>query len=457
MQLPGLTVGIVADDLTGANDTALQFFQLGCSTKVLLDLHSVNDIQDTQVWAINSESRHLGVHESVAQVRRAVNLLREHYGVENFYKKIDSTLRGNIAHECLAMLDELKAECVAIVPAYPDENRRTVGGYQLVRGIPVEKTEVARDPLCPVRQSHIPTLLEQSTKAPNIIGHIQLSTVMHGAGPILVALGEQMKAGKKLVVIDACTNVDLDQIALALEKIQLHHRVIPCGSAGLAQSLTKFWGSSIESQPKPHPNPMGLKGMLKALPLLIACGTNSNLTRTQLKQLQEHYPYYGQGSQLSVFTISPEKILGFDSVDQDIQEIIDAMGTQNTVIVSISLDTDNYMKTMALAEAHDIPSETVTVKGQEILSKIVKAVLQEKPAHLVFSGGETATHICKGLSSKLLKLMGMAEQAIPLMQDDHGRWIVTKSGNFGSNLAMANIVQYFKSLENFKSLETESP
>jgi uncharacterized protein YgbK (DUF1537 family) len=72
------------------------------------------------------------------------------------------------------MLDELKAQCAVIAPAYPQAGRRTVGGYQLVRGVPVEKTVVARDPLCPVRQSHLPTLLEQSSR-PDLVGYIPLS------------------------------------------------------------------------------------------------------------------------------------------------------------------------------------------------------------------------------------------------------------------------------------------
>ena len=39
MQLPGLTIGIVADDMTGANDTALQFFPVTVPPRVILDLH----------------------------------------------------------------------------------------------------------------------------------------------------------------------------------------------------------------------------------------------------------------------------------------------------------------------------------------------------------------------------------------------------------------------------------
>ena len=48
-------VGIIADDLTGANDTALQFHQRGANTKILLDSDCVpNVMAGTEVWALSS-------------------------------------------------------------------------------------------------------------------------------------------------------------------------------------------------------------------------------------------------------------------------------------------------------------------------------------------------------------------------------------------------------------------
>ena len=141
MQLAGLNIGIVADDMTGANDTALQFFMAGAKTQVILDPDNppkVDEKSPASVLSLNTNSRHLDANIAEAVVRKSVALLRDTYGVENFYKKIDSTLRGHIAHECLGFLDELKADCVLIAPAFPQEDRRTVGGYQLVQGMPVE-------------------------------------------------------------------------------------------------------------------------------------------------------------------------------------------------------------------------------------------------------------------------------------------------------------------------------
>ena len=49
---------IIADDLTGANDSALQFRMHGAGTQILLseDIENINPT-GTQVWAISSESR----------------------------------------------------------------------------------------------------------------------------------------------------------------------------------------------------------------------------------------------------------------------------------------------------------------------------------------------------------------------------------------------------------------
>ena len=49
-------VGVIADDLTGANDTALQFKKCNAKTKILLD-YSVTPKNDenTEIWAISTE------------------------------------------------------------------------------------------------------------------------------------------------------------------------------------------------------------------------------------------------------------------------------------------------------------------------------------------------------------------------------------------------------------------
>ena len=144
-------VGIIADDLTGANDTALQFHLKGANTQILLsdEIEPLN-IKGTQTWAISTESRNVDPQTAYERVVRAANMLKEKINPDYVYKKIDSTVRGNIAVEVLGLMHVLEYDAAIVLPAFPAEIRTTVGGYHLLKGIPIERTEMARDPHSPI-------------------------------------------------------------------------------------------------------------------------------------------------------------------------------------------------------------------------------------------------------------------------------------------------------------------
>ena len=168
------TIAIIADDLTGANDTALQFHLRGCNTQILFDYSSFPEGKlNTQAWAISTETRNMEAEKAVEIVSKATKSLIENLNTEYFYKKIDSTLRGNVAQECLAVLNALEWDAAVIIPAFPTEGRMTVGGYHLLKGVPLERTEVARDPQSPIYESHIPTLLKKQVENPDSAKYYQ--------------------------------------------------------------------------------------------------------------------------------------------------------------------------------------------------------------------------------------------------------------------------------------------
>ena len=171
-------IGIIADDLTGANECSLNFHFHGCATEILIDYKNLEDINlDKQVWTISTESRNIEPELAIEKVKEATKILDDNFSIEHYYKKIDSTIRGNLAQEALAMLNTLNWDAALILPALPTENRITVGGYHLLNGEPIDRTELARDPKSPVKESHIPTLLAQQTGSADIVGSITLKTV----------------------------------------------------------------------------------------------------------------------------------------------------------------------------------------------------------------------------------------------------------------------------------------
>ena len=225
-------VGIIADDLTGANDTALQFHLRGANTQILLsdEVEPLN-IAGTQTWAISTESRNVTPHEAYEKVKHTAKMFAEVLKPDYFYKKLDSTVRGNIAVETLAILEVLEWDAAVVIPAFPSEGRVTVGGYHLLKGIPVERTEMARDPHSPIMESHLPTLLKSQLPEEyhDLVASLDLSTVMKGAGPIIRKLNELIKAGKKLIVADAVSTTDIEQIVLAIDKSE--YNILPGGTA----------------------------------------------------------------------------------------------------------------------------------------------------------------------------------------------------------------------------------
>ena len=121
-------VGILADDLTGANDTVLQFHLNGAKTKILLDNQSVPFVRENiDVWALSSESRNCSTEEAIKRVRKSVENFINNFSFDYYYKKIDSTLRGHIALETYTMLDMLKYDAAIIIPAFHQKARNTVG------------------------------------------------------------------------------------------------------------------------------------------------------------------------------------------------------------------------------------------------------------------------------------------------------------------------------------------
>ena len=92
---------------------------------------------------IPTESRAIDPREAYDRVKNALAVTRDD-GVKLYAKRIDSTLRGNLGSETDAFLDLLGPDYIAVcVPCFPSSGRVLVGGYLLVNGVPLQKTEVA--------------------------------------------------------------------------------------------------------------------------------------------------------------------------------------------------------------------------------------------------------------------------------------------------------------------------
>ena len=426
-------IGIVADDLTGANDTALQFFNLGAKTRILLDTSYTPDNRKktSEVLAISSESRNCSTDEAIKRVENAVMTLDENFSIEFYYKKIDSTLRGHIAQETLLMLNLLKYDASVIIPAFPQEGRITVGGYHLLKGIPIGKTEIAMDPHSPILESHVPSLLKSqlNDEHKELVGVLDLKTVMNGAGPILIKLNDLIKNGKKLIIADAVSITDIEQISLAVNKCD--KKILPTGTAAGAQVFGKIWLADFEIEKE--------NTKIPAQPKLIVSGTATKITAEQIEKLEQSDDF----NNINFIPLAVRDILcGID--DEMVSRIVTNLKSGTDVCVHTSHLITNFDGFSDDSDMAELTKDKFSSMITDYLAELTKHVLSETDAILITLGGETSYKCCSKINSKILEIQDEAAPAISLCSDLNGRLVVTKSGNLGKSKTLIDILNYLK-------------
>ncbi len=428
-------IGIVADDLTGANDTALQFHLRGSNTQILLDYEGyLQNIKNAQTWAISTETRNVEASVACSKVKAATQTFLDKLNLEFFYKKIDSTLRGNIAVETLAMLEVLNWDAAVIVPAFPSEGRITVGGYHLLKGIPVERTELARDVHSPIFESHIPTLLRSQLDEDkkNLVGLIELSTIMNGAGPILFKINELIAQGKKLIVADAVSITDIEQIVLAINKSD--YNILPTGSAACAQVLGNIWLPEMKNQHIPKTIP--------ELPKLIVSGSATLTTENQIKKLADSDDFE------NTYFINLDLNTVLNGVNEEIiNRVVNNLGQKNIVVVNTSylLKDFNGFSDECLNAGLTKPKLASMIT--DFLAELTKIAVSKRDVILITLGGETSYKCCRAIDSLQLQLVDEVAPSIALSIDHKAQWIVAKSGNLGNSNTLVDILKYFEKHE----------
>jgi uncharacterized protein YgbK (DUF1537 family) len=253
-------LGLVADDLTGAADSAAGFAEHGWRVELTLRSAAPRmfDPSIATVLALTTESRALPNTEAGQQTFNAANELIS-AGAERLYIKIDSTVRGSVAAQvdgAIRAWSTAHDNVIAVVcPAFPDLGRTVVDGVVRVDGVPVGDTATGIDQVTPRTESDLLTIIPGSVRG-------TLDTV----------------GSARIVVVDARTTSDLDMLAARLAAAD--QSVIMVGSGGLSAALGRLWPVETASPATWLPR-QGASGVL------VAVSSLHPITRQQLEQLRE--------------------------------------------------------------------------------------------------------------------------------------------------------------------------
>lgn len=442
----------MADDLTGAGDTGLQYHRAGLRTWILTRFPAEDDSPvpaSVEALAVNAASRHLAPGSAKDRAADAARWLQQ-AGCAEYYLKIDSTLRGNVGAEISGVLDALGFDLAIAAPAYPEAGRTTVGGYQLVAGTPVALSSYGQDPLGPVEESHLPTVL---SRAGLKVASVDLRTVLEGWEAIAGAFSEAKAAGARAVVVDAVRPEDLAAIAKAI--VHGAVRLLPVGSAGLAGALMQaFPGQAVQlrvDKPGGRYGGMPLGRVLgPTAPVLVVSGSPNPTTLEQIKHL---------GATARLVLVDVKQLLLTDTEQEDwaLHQELAMVGRQalqgllagRDVVVTTAVSTEQ------VARDQELGRELGMTRGQ--VGRNLAYALGALARHLngqadlggvVAAGGETASAICQALPGERLEIQEEVLPFIPLSRVvGRNLRLVTKSGGFGTPEALRVIVEYLRQTE----------
>lgn len=406
---------IIADDFTGANDTGVQFAKQGVSTDVLLnDYSSYNG--NAQVVIVNTDSRAMTIENAQNQINQRLNSIIPN----KIYKKLDSTLRGNIGAELESCLIATGRKLAIVCPAYPKANRTIEQGICYVNSKPLLETEFATDPKTPIISSSVKEIIQTQTAIPVVTMNIAQT----GFDEIKDEIAQLCQQNPQTIIcFDAKTESELKQIATLAQMID--EPLILAGSAGLAEYI---------HVPSRH------------YPILFVAASMSETTNQQTSWLAHH-------SQVKQYAINAEKLLTDNDYSHHlVQQITQDLDKNYHVVIK----TDSSLQArQAIPELSQKLSLNRTALGERITQKLAEmtsGILQQQNyqlAGLFLTGGDMAISVADALGLSHYRIQGEIEEGVP-----YGYFpntiiehipVITKAGGFGSEQVLQKVIDFIAS------------
>jgi len=435
---------IIADDLTGALDSGVKLAEAGIPTEVRIspgcpDSPDEEFEASTLTLVVDTQTRHLPAGEAYARVESLVHWARKK-GIRLFYKKTDSTLRGNLGVEMAALMNAGGGGPLVFAPAFPALGRTTEGGRQYVNGVPLEDTVFARDLLNPVRTGSVREILRQGVDLD--VREVEPS----GLAAALREAGEQEKE-LLVIVVNGRTEEDLAETARALARALARSRnggrslrtkgdgggasrPLLAGCAGFAAHLPELLGFHRAEPEKPR-----LRGPLVAV--------NGSLHPVSLGQTRAAI----RSGFLDV-ALEPEEILSPEAREEAVRKIVSAsMEGRPCALRSVLHDAD-FQDYRRKAEEFGLPPGEIHKILPRFMGDIVRdAASRAVMGTLVVFGGDTLGGILEAFGKRAIvplaeTFSGVVAARVPGVPNP--RHLVSKAGGFGDDEFLIELLRLIR-------------
>ncbi len=221
----GITLGVIADDFTGATDVASMLVRAGLRTVLCIGVPqgaAQPEVAAASAVVVALKSRTAPAADAVAESLAALQWLQG-AGARQFYFKVcstfDSTPAGNIGPVAEALMAALGTALALVCPAFPENGRTVFRGHLFVGDELLSDSSMRTHPLTPMTDANLVRVLQAQCQGR--VGLLRHDTVARGAAAISERLAALQADGVQLVVSDAIDNDALRQLAMGAAHLPL--------------------------------------------------------------------------------------------------------------------------------------------------------------------------------------------------------------------------------------------
>lgn len=416
----GTDVTVLADDRTGAIETAGAVASRIAATVPVVPIDAAPTPRPGVV-VVDTGSRRLAPAAAAALTKRLVGVPEErsHDRPVRRAHKIDSTLRGNWAHELVARIGT-EGRPILLVPALPSAGRVCIGGMVELDGVPVHQAVAAAggDPVPLPSSSPAAHLTDAARRAGTRIEPCSLGSAL--------AVRGWLGAPSGIAVADASTDADLDEVAAAWAANGAD--VVLAGTsaavaAGVAAAVDQDRCSQSRDEFPPWPH---------GGPCLVVCGSRQTTAIAQVDALRTAgVAVLERFDRAAMSILASGGVLGLAPAPAS---------TGRVGSPSPQSEAQQLPERLSLASRQPLPGDAAAVLA-DLAAEVDRA--QRRVAEvgssltLVVVGGETAAAV---LGPRCVNVEGVVVPGTPWGRLDDGTLVVTRAGGFGDVQALVELV-----------------
>jgi uncharacterized protein YgbK (DUF1537 family) len=425
-----LKYAIIADDLTGANDTGVKFASKGLRTAILLQADICGTVE-YDVIVIDTDSRSVSPEKAYDLTKTGIDLLRL-VGCNFYYKKIDSTMRGNVGSEFDAIYDELSPRFIFFTPAYPANNRFVRDGCLYLGDQLLHETEFAFDPKTPIREAYIPDIIETQSKRK--VGVLSVSEYGEDPNRLLAKLDSFYAEGITYILFNVTTEQDIKEIVGWGKKLPFS--IVWAGSAALADVLAP------ESAKRDR-----FVIDKSDLPVLTVVGSVNPKSRKQLEVLMAR-PNISAIRMNSIDAGTAPSVLDKECV-RILSDAGEAIRQKHDIVLYSSGVHEDVERARFSGARYGLGELQVSNRIAEALGMVAAELIRMYGIdRLILTGGDTARQVCNHTGIQRFEVIGEMETGIPFgtMIDTGDRefYVITKAGGFGTEQTLIRSLKFLK-------------